>query len=237
MAIAFVSGTNVSAGGASPTTSGVDTTGANFIAVAIGWFNSGQLTTAPSVTDNKSNTFTSLTVRNTGSNLGTVLYYCKSPTVGSGHTFTLNSVALSTICAASFSGVDTSSPFDLENGAGNASAASIQPGSITPSANNEIVITSVCSGLIDPFSINGGFSIAQQSGNGGNTFFPSGLAYLIQTSAAAANPTWTSTSGPDQMAAAIASFKAAAAGGFTPTFRNTLSPMGTRIGSRQTQAS
>lgn len=237
MTIAFVSGTNVSAGGTSPTTSSVDTTGANFIAVSICWFNSGQSTTAPSVTDNKSNTFTPLTVRNTGSNLSNVLYYSTNPTVGSGHTFTLNGVSISSICVAAFSGADTTLPFDLQNGAGSASAASIQPGSITPGANNEILITGVGSGLIDPFSINGGFSIAQQSGNGGNTFFPSGLAYLIQTTAGAANPTWTSTSGPDQMASGIASFKAAAAGGFTPAFRKTLSPMGTRIGSRQTQAS
>jgi hypothetical protein len=109
---------------------------------------------------------------------------------------------------AAFSGVIASSPFDVENGTGSSSASSLQPGSIMPSQNNKLVIAAVASGNNgSPFSINGGFTKNEDEPGAGNTFDVA-MAYLIQTSAAAANPTWTASATVD-IAAAIASFKSA----------------------------
>lgn len=219
MTIALVVGSNVSANVAGApgiaTTGAVDTTGATLLIASIGWFNPAtQSTTAPAVSDSKSNTWTPLTVRNSGNNVGNVLYYAKNPIVGSGHTFTLTSVnGFSSICVAGFSGTDTTSPFDVQNGAGGTSGATRQTGSITPSVDNELVIAGIGAGASgDPFSINVSFTIAQQD-SGGASAFPSALAYIVQTSAAAVNPTWT-LNASDQSGVSIASFKAAAAGGF-----------------------
>lgn len=202
----FVTGTAASANGSSPTTSGVNTTGVDLMIVAIGWFNSGQSTTAPTITDSKSNTWTALTVRNTGVNLGTVLYYSRVTSVGSGHTFTLSGQTYSSICVAGFSG-SISSPFDQENGYGTSPVTTIQPGSVTPSNDNQLVVSGLASGGVGySYSINSSFTIAVQDSGSPSSSFPCGLAYKIQTSAAAVNPTWT-LSNSTQAAAAIGTFK------------------------------
>ena len=200
----FVTGTTASANGSNPTTAAVNTTGVDLMIVVVGWFNSSQSTTPPTITDSKSNTWAALTVRNTGTNSGTVIFYSRVTSVGSGHTFTLTGT-FSSICVAGFSG-SISSPFDQENGAGSTSASTLATGSVTPTNDNQLIIASVESGGAgDPFSINSSFTIAVQD-NGGADSFPSGLAYKIQTTAAAINPTWT-LAASTQTAAAIGTFK------------------------------
>jgi len=114
-----------------------------------------------------------------------------------------------------FSGVHAS-PFDNENGVATSSAATTrQPGSITPSENNCVVVTAVqtvydnagiaCSG----FTVPSNGSAAAVVGQG----FGIAIAYVIQTSAGAVNPTWSGTGSPDFRSSAIASFKSAAGGG------------------------
>jgi len=193
--------------GASPT-SGIDTTGANLIVIAVSAF--GAVGLSPS--DSKSNTWTALTGQ-VGTVAGVKLFYCLNPTVGSGHTFSYGS-GFPTVGVQAWSGAAAASVFDVENGATGAAVTSIATGSVTPSVNDEVVVTAL--GLADsvtgPAAINGGFTISGQSL--GNTGVRESLAmgYLVQTTAAAANPTWSgfTTDGP---AAVIASFKAAAGGG------------------------
>lgn len=205
---ALVPGATISANGSfSPSTTSIDTTGVDLLIVTVSYFNPTQSTTPYTVVDNKSNTFTPRTVYNTGTNSSVAIYYAQAPTVGSGHTFTATSAEFASICVAGFSGSITS-PFDQENGNGSTSTSSIQPGSVTPSENNELVISGVVAHTGgDPFSINSGFTIAVQN-DGSPSSFPGGLAYIIQTSAAAVNPSW-SLAGSGQAAAAIATFKAA----------------------------
>lgn len=204
MAFSLVAHTK-GAQGSSTTTPAIDTTGANLIVVSIGTFGGFALS------DSKSNTWTQLTTR-TGGSFATKIYYCLTPTVGSGHTFTLSS-GFPTVCVTAWSGAATSSVFDVENGAGSTAVTSIVTGSVTPANANSLVIASI--GAADsstgPVAISGGFTISDQGfGNTGVT--ESGAqAYLIQTSAAAANPTWSGFSSSDA-GAAIAVFKAAAGG-------------------------
>lgn len=191
-----------STGGTTVTTGAVDTTGANLIVISVSSYNS-----AVAPTDSKGNTWTPLTDRLNGA-YHERLYYCASPTVGSGHTFTAAGAAsYPTICVLAFSGAHAT-PFDQESGGGAASGTSSQPGSITPSEDNCVLVTGVDFGAGVAASINGSFT-ASSVDYDTSDHMGGGIAYKIQTTAGAENPTWSWTiSGVN--ATAMASFKAAA---------------------------
>lgn len=207
MAIALLTHASAAGSAGGAITPSIDTTGAKLIVACIDGFTGG----GDSFTDSKSNTWVGLTYTNTGT-VGTRIYYCTNPSsVGSGHTFTTNA-AFSSICVACFSGVLTaSSPFDQQNTHSATSGSTIASGSVTPTQDNELLIAAFGGDATGTNSINGGFTITDQRPFIGGTCYGCSLAYLIQTSAAAANPTWTLGSAITQGGAAIASFKAPAA--------------------------
>lgn len=190
--------------GGSVTSSAIDTTGSDLVIIAHAF----DVATSPgALSDNKSNTWTVLTTATVPGSMKVRLWYCQAPTVGTGHTFTIPFVGVSypAIAVVAFSG-SVASPFDAQNGS-NAAASTVQPGTITPALNNELVIASL--GLKNGAapSIDGGFTITDSATTGANNWGVA-LAYLVQTTAAAANPTWTST-GSNGLATTIASFKGA----------------------------
>jgi hypothetical protein len=129
--------------------------------------------------------------------------------VGSGHTFAANGVtSYHSIAVAAFNHTDTTANAQNETGAGNASATTQQPGSLTPPTANSLVVTALemvaSSGAA---TINSGFTVLESTTDADS--FAVALAYLVQTSASAVNPTWTAPGAADRIAAAIASFKAA----------------------------
>ena len=191
------------------TTTAIDTTGANFIVIVPGAYNPTQGANPVTINDSKTNSWTSLAFYNTGSNIGSSIWYAASPTVGTGHTFTLHGAGYSTLCVAAFSGL-SASPFDQQNGLGTTGSSSgpFRPGSITPANNGSLIITGIAaSGNTAPFTIDSGFTVAvTEAGNAGASF-PSSIAYLVQTTASAVNPGWTSSIGSAQWAVTIASFK------------------------------
>ncbi len=176
--------------------------------IEVGKFGSG----AATVSDSKSNTWTALTTREVGSAAVVRLYYCVSPNVGAAHTFTISGTSIfPEIAARAFSGVNVGSAFGAESaGGGGDGLTTLQPGSLTPSEDNALVVTGVASYNESPASINGGYTAAIVP-KGGNCL-AGGLAYLIQTSAGATNPTWTLT-GSGNATATAAWFKAAAVAG------------------------
>lgn len=189
------------------TTPSINTTGADLLVAVCSDYDTGA-----TLTDSKSNTWASLTVQT--ATVRARIMYAKNATVGSGHTFTLAGAGLfPSLEVAAFSGSDLTSPFDVENGAASASASSLAPGSITPGSANELVVSGLstqgASGTksIDVLSI-----LDQVVGLGSN--FDSALAYEIQTTATARNPSWSWT-GNRYAAAVIATFKSAAAASFT----------------------
>jgi hypothetical protein len=213
MAIALVaSEIALSATGNSVTTGAIDTTGADLLILQLESFLSA---TEPTVSDSKGNTWTPLTAYGTGVNTRTRIFYSVNPTVGSGHTFTATGLStFPSIVASAWSGADTATPFDQENGATiAASSTSAQTGSVTPSEDGELIIAAWGhdSATTGTPSVNGGFTLLEAAPNNGQAF---GIAqaYLIQTSAAAANPTLSWTGGTAG-STAIATFKAAAGGG------------------------
>jgi hypothetical protein len=199
---------SINAGGDSSTvTSGaVDTTGADLIvAWAIGYLS------VVSFTDSKGNTYTPLTLRADPGGINGKFWYCFGPIVGSGHTFSSGS-SFPVIGVLAFNCGFGSDPFDVENGA-NGTGTSIQPGSVTPSNADNIVITGVGEGTTGGTpSVDGGFTEPNAEADG--AAFSATIAYLIQSAATAQNPTWSGiTSGGFGNVAGIAVFNAAAAGG------------------------
>jgi hypothetical protein len=105
-----------------------------------------------------------------------------------------------------------SSPFDQQNGATNGgSHSSLATGSITPSENGELIVIAGAAGVYQPASLTTPYGILAQVIISGGQHYAVFLAFTIQGSAAATNPTITYSASSGSAAAAIASFKAAPA--------------------------
>ena len=202
-------------GGTFATTPSRDTTGADLIALACVWFDAFA---GPDVSDNKGNTWTAVVQRTEPSGITTAcLFYCVNPTVGSGHTFGLTGIGavgnFPAIAMQAWSGA-AASPLDQEAGT-TGSGSSITPGSVTPSENDELIISMLGEGNSAPFTaIDGGFTVSDYLDK--NASFGIGMAYLVQTTATAANPTWSLLDG--DLVASNTTFKLASGGGGTRRF-------------------
>lgn len=183
------------------TTSAIDTTGSKLIVLSVSKWTTGAI----SVSDSKGNTWVPLTERGSGSTPTNRLYYCENPIVGSGHTFTVTgSSVYIALGILAFNGSDIS-PFDLENGNTSPSGNSLNPGSITPSIDNEVVITSIATDSSSGMGIDSGFTFIDIPYSAGNNM-GGGISYKIQTIAAAINPAFSWAGAPGG-ASTIASFK------------------------------
>lgn len=205
MAIAPVASTIAgAASGASVTTTAQNTTGANLIVVSIAFYTGPG--TGVTVTDSLSNTWTALTAH-TSSNHQTRQYYCVNPTTGASHTFTLTGPSgfSPNISMIAVSGA-AASPYESDTGAnsGSSSVTTIQPGSLTPAENGDLLVSGLVSGNGASQAINDSFT-AVVAGTGSGAV-GGGLGYLIQATAAAINPTWTWTTG-DTAAATLSVWK------------------------------
>lgn len=190
--------------GSGTNTPAINTTGSNLIIIGTAYLQAGSATIA----DSKSNTWTLIDSAVNTSNTTWQFYYSLNPTVGSGHTFN-STASLATIVVAAFSGAAGSAVLDQHNKATNASNVTTQqPGSVTPSLNNELIAVmggNNAGGGAIVSSVNESFTITDSTA-GGPSAIMCGLAYLIQTTASAVNPTLT-FSGSGIAGAVIATFK------------------------------
>ncbi len=191
------------------TSAAIDTTGADLIV----WTISHAVANNPGYSDNQSNFYTQpgSAVRD-GNNHGELEWRYKfNPTTSVSHTFTVSGTdSYPSCCVTAWSG--SGSFLDGQSaGAGTASATSLQPGSITPSQDNCLVISGFCTSgsLGDTGSIDSGFTLSDQIGAHA-TYFGDMCAYLIQGSAAAANPTFTLSGSATEIAAQSLVFRPAA---------------------------
>lgn len=179
-----------SSNAASVSTTGFDSTGGNLGILAVSGLAGGSSPGA--VSDSNSNTWTALT-RQAGGSYGVQLFYCLGLTCGASHTASVASVASSrpSIAFYVFKGAKLGAT-PQQNGA-TTIAATVQPGSITPSNDNSLIVTAYGGGLSG--SVTGVDSSMNEIsvGPAGNNV-SLGFAYKIQTSAAAINPTWTYSS-------------------------------------------
>lgn len=185
------------------TTPAINTTGADLFVIAVAYLADG----APVVSDSESNAWTAGTEYTSGAGNGRLrLYWCANPITDANHTFTcIGSNSFHSMAVGAFGGSVDSTPVDGEVGAGSASATTQQPGSITPSINNCLLVSGVLYVGTADATINSGFTIGNTLGDASN--FSVGLAYKIQTTAGAENPTWSSNGAADRMAAATLVFK------------------------------
>jgi hypothetical protein len=193
------------------TSSSIDTSGSDTIFVVVSWYTG--VGGGAVLTDSKGNTWNGLTERSNGFDLRQRVYYAKNATAGTGHTFTLTgTVSLPAGAVSAFSGGHLTAPFDQEVFA-NISSTSGQPGSLTPSENDCIVISGQnnqdANGSVA--TIDSGFT-KTDSVDRATSGLGVGSAYLIQTTAAAVNPTWSWSSSNNNLLTS-SSFKKAAGGG------------------------
>jgi hypothetical protein len=187
MGFSLIASTSLAGTSASSlTTSAINTTGANLIVVGI----TNQLQGGLSLSDSKGNTWTLIQTSNDPSmDQYAKLYYCYGPSVGAGHTFTVTG-SYSPIAVLAFSGA-ASSPLDQQTGSGNDSAGGFQPGSVTPTQNNELIVSFVGIQPSSSPSVDSGFTLNSSGILVAAVSYGWGMAYLIQTTAGATNPTWT----------------------------------------------
>ncbi len=197
-------------GGAAVTTDAVDSTGCDFIVLSVSSYGGTDYTTV----DSKSNTIIAGVDHNDGGNLHVKIFRIESVTgAGSGHTFTVDPAGQYRYMAITVEGFDDGPlTLDQETAVNTVSGSSaLSTGSLTPSVDNCLLIAAFEADGASSISINGGFTAAASNSGGNNE--ANGMAYLIQTSATAANPAWTWTGSTG--VAALAVFKPTGGGGST----------------------
>lgn len=218
MAFALVAQQKANGNGTYSTAS-IDTTGATLLVVC--YSDDGD---APTLSDNKTNTWT-LARRVNPFGPAFNIRYAWNPTVGTGHTITQTGAGQAG-CSQfyAFSGADTTAdPLDQSNTNFQVGSTTVTPGSVTPTVDDELVIAGLNFDVMASMpTANGGFvtPLYGDIGSAG-TYMGSGSTYLIQTTAAAANPTFTTPSS-NNLYAAIATFKAGTGGGGGPTATPTI---------------
>jgi hypothetical protein len=106
----------------------------------------------------------------------------------------------------------TSSPFDQSSGLGSTgNVTTIAAGSVTPTQCNELIVSGLATtGASGTLSVDSGMTIGATivDGVGGVNYWSSALAWKVQTSIAAINPTWTDSANITH-ATSVATIKAA----------------------------
>lgn len=184
----------------------IDTTGADLlIAVCVG---TGTFT----FQDSAVNTWTQAASYADGSGRTVKIYYKQAPTTSATHGFQL--FAGAPACSVTAWTGSVASPLDQTSAGASANSSSASAGSQTPSQANDLVIIGCgCEGTTNPpaSSIDGSFTLQNNRPGVAATCYAVMDAYLVQTSAAAANPTITLGSSQRNFAIS-ASFKAAGGG-------------------------
>jgi hypothetical protein len=196
MAFSFLTSVSKAATGSGGTgsTSAIDTTGASLLVAASGFLSSGASATAlPTIADSQGNIWVPYVVRGqvTAANTGAiVIYLCFNPTTNASHTFSATN-GFSSIAVGAYSGADVNFPFGVWNSNAHATTTSLGTGSITPPTDNCLVIAALGYRQTTSVSIDSGFTIREQKAFIAGTSIGVVLADLIQTSAAAENPTFS----------------------------------------------
>lgn len=193
------------AAGGTFTSGTYDTTGANFITISMASYAGA---TAPVITDSKGNTWTVDRTQVDGIASARSSIVTSTPTsVGAGHTWTVTQAgAFASIVVLAWSGALASAPIDQKNSAFTNGATTLQPGSVTPTQNSELIFSSLAVYIDNSGeAIDSGYSQVTIAGVAG-AHLGCGAGYLIQTGPVATNPTWSWTASLSA-AACIATYK------------------------------
>lgn len=183
--------------GNTATTSAINTTGATLLVVCSSDYQHASNT--DTITDSKGNTWVPI-ANSVNGNHSCCIWYCATPTVGTSHTFS-GTGGYCSIFVSAWAGSATSGVLGFHS-EGNATGTTVQPGSLTPTNNGSLIITVLSDNNSTTATISSGLTILDQ--NISTSFEGKADAYLIQSTAAAINPTWTT--GSDTLACAMAVF-------------------------------
>jgi hypothetical protein len=192
------------------TTPSFNSSGASLLVVAIA-YNQG---CGLAFTDSLANVWTALPPITLANNypIGQI-WYAASPNVGSAQTITLTSPGYNcyaTVFFTAWSGT-SASPYDNQIGRVLDGVSSATPGSITPAASNELVVSFLSSqnGATTGIGVSGGISLLDVTCES-RTGRCGGFGYTVQTTATTINPTWVQ-SASTAMTTAVAAFQAGTA--------------------------
>jgi hypothetical protein len=201
------------AGASGCKTAEINTTGGTLIVAAISDYNTSNAT-CPTITDSKSNTWTQAGTTFFSSPANSCIRYICGPTVGTGHTFTIDGT-FSALEISVWNNTATRECLDQSSGNQNSGTTTINTTSITPSANNALIFA-MGSAYLSPNEKSITFAAPTQVFTAIDTQFSqaghnigSGDGYLIQSTPAPVSTTYTTNSKDtsDGIAAVIASFK------------------------------
>lgn len=196
MTIALVAHTGFASGTSGGTTSAINTTGADFIVANVTSANIGGVSFSDilaAFSDSLGNTWSSNITGGAPSGSAPMLIYALAPTVGSSQTFTCSLTSLFGVFqVAAFSNVTSADQNDIGFAGGGNTGTIGTP--ITPANNNGLVISCCSVNDVSLPTIDSGFTITDQAETLGGNYVGGGLAYLVQTTASAVDPTWTWTS-------------------------------------------
>lgn len=177
------------------TTPAINTTGATFFVAAV---TSWEPSVEVAVTDTQGNAWTNLPAFFNTGNTRVRLSYATSALVGPSHTFSYlgpgtGNQAFCALAVAAFRGIRLVAPLDGQSGTppSGASVTTLQPGSVTPTQSAALLVTALGFDNSQTVTVNLGFTITNQVNYGGSMNFGIALAYLVQATPAAINPTWT----------------------------------------------
>lgn len=192
------------------TTAGsIDTTGASVILVFITDYNGNPAST---ISDNQSNSYGSPILAPSLSGSVRVQVWVKfSPTTNAAHTWTTGASAFAPSLAVLALTNTAVSAVDQTISASATASATVQPGSITPSASNGIIITGYGSANIHD-SVSAPFSPVDGQIIVSGEHESLAMSFEIQTTATARNPTWTWAFGVDSTAWSVSILEPTAAG-------------------------
>jgi hypothetical protein len=194
------------------TSSAINCTGADLIFITVA--GGTNATPPPSISDSSGNTWSAVpNVNGLGSSGRAQVVYVHNPTVTSSQTFTITAITNNweypSFTVYAYSGSITSGAvLDVYN-----DSTTTSPGSITPSQGNSLIVTGIQDQSTSPSSVNDSFTNQLQAAFRGGENYSCQSATLVQATAAAINPTWSSTNTPGQCV--IAAFKPAAGAAFT----------------------
>lgn len=195
------------------TSGSINSTGCDFIVLAVAT-DSGATLVASDISDNRSNTSWVLSGSSTTAGFVRIhLFYHVNPSVGSGHTFTVTKAnCYAAICVAGFTGSHLTAPQDQSDGGGTASGTSISPATgITPSEPDCLVITTLGDDNGGTISDPATYTRTDSQAHVAFTSYGCTMAYKIQTSASAEDPSWSSTN-TTGLVVRVASFKSTGGG-------------------------
>jgi hypothetical protein len=184
------------------TTGAIDTTGSELLVLAVCSFTSGGVMVP---TDSAGNYWAAMAIRTIGNVREQIFFAFNALTSGS-HTFTVDGASsFPSIAVGAFHVAAGVAAIDQESGSSGATLTSIQPGSITPSANDSLIVSALGFEVTTTVSVDSSLSITDQVNYSAANHFGVALAYFNQPTIAWINPTW-SWSGSSSAATGLAAF-------------------------------